>query len=138
MNHTILLDTGPLVAWLSDQDEWHRWAVEQFEMLEPPLVTCEAVLTEACFLYAREGGQPAGVIGNVRSGILRVPFEISDEAAAVETLMARYADAPMSLADACLVRLSELYRDCRVLTLDRHFKRYRRFGRSVIPLLSPW
>jgi len=53
-------------------------------------------------------------------------------------LLEKYADAPMSLADACLVRLSELHRDSRVLTLDRHFLRYRRLGRSLIPLICPW
>jgi uncharacterized protein len=69
---------------------------------------------------------------------LKVDFEITNEAAALEVLMKRYADRPMALADACLVRLSELHKDCRVFTLDRHFKQYRRYGRSVIPLLSPW
>jgi len=138
MSEVVILDTGPLVAWLSDMDAWHAWAAEQFGLLSPPFVTCEAVLTEACFLYAREGGQPARILGKVRAGILQIPFEISDEAAAIETLLTRYADAPMSLADACLVRLSERHKACRVLTLDRHFNHYRRYGRSVIPLISPW
>ncbi len=138
MSKVIILDTGPLLAWLSDKDAWHGWAVEQFASLQPQFVTCEAVLTEACFLYAREGGDPARIIGKVRTGTLQVPFEIGDEAGALETLMKRYADTPMALADACLVRLSEIYKDCRVFTLDRHFNTYRRYGRSVIPLLSPW
>ena len=69
--------------------------------------------------------------------VVKVPFDITDEAAAVEKLMRRYADIPMSFADACLVRLSELYADCRVFTIDRHFRQYRRNGRQVIPLLSP-
>lgn len=132
-----ILDTGPLVAWLSDRDEWHRWACEEFARLEPPLLTCEAVLTEACFLYAREGGEPAALMSKVAKGFLQIPFKMADEAAALEVLMRRYADTPMSLADACLVRLSELHRDSRVFTLDRDFKHYRRYGRSVIPLLSP-
>lgn len=138
MSVTIILDTGPLAAWLCDTDRWHQWAVGQFGALEPPFVTCEPVLTEACFLLAREGGDPAKILGKVRTGVLQIPFEIGDEAAALEVLMKRYADTPMALADACLVRLSELHKDCRVFTLDRHFKQYRRYGRSVIPLLSPW
>lgn len=72
------------------------------------------------------------------AGFLKVGLEIADEAGALETLMSRYAETPMSLADACLVRLAEMHKDCRVFTLDRHFKHYRRYGRSVIPLLSPW
>jgi predicted nucleic acid-binding protein len=138
MKDATVIDTGPLVAWLSEKDAWHGWAVEQFGLLEPPFLTCEAVLTETCFLYAREGGEPARILAKVRSGLLQVRIEINDEAATLETLMARYRDTPMSLADACLVRLSEIHKDCRIFTLDRHFKHYRRFGRSVIPLLSPW
>lgn len=138
MRETILLDTGPLVAWLCDTDQWHQWASAQFGVLEAPFVTCEPVLTEACFLYAREGGDPFKIIGKVGSGFLKVDFSVAGEAAALEVLMKRYADTPMALADACLVRLSEMHRNCRVLTLDRHFKHYRRHGRSVIPRLSPW
>ncbi len=138
MRETVLLDTGPLMAWLCSDEQWHTWTAEQFERLHPPFVTCEPVLTEACFLYAREGGDPASLIAKVTTGFLKIGLEVSTEAAALETLMKRYADTPMSLADACLVRLSELRRDCRVFTLDRDFKHYRRFGRSVIPLLSPW
>jgi predicted nucleic acid-binding protein len=67
-----------------------------------------------------------------------VAFDVETEAVALETLLRRYTDVPMSLADACLVRLSELHQDSRVFTLDRHFARYRRHGRQVIPLLAPW
>ena len=56
---------------------------------------------------------------------------------AFEELLRRYRNVPMSLADACLVRLSELYGDCAVLTLDSDFRIYRRHGRQVIPVLAP-
>ncbi|MDQ6914121.1 MAG: PIN domain-containing protein [Verrucomicrobiota bacterium] len=138
MREIVILDTGPLVAWLSARDAWHKWATEEFGRLEPPFVTCESVLSEACFIYLREGGEPARVLAKVRSGLIQPSFAVADEVGALEVLMRRYADKPMSLADACLVRLSELHKDCRVFTLDRHFKHYRRFGRSIIPLLSPW
>lgn len=62
MSGVIILDTGPVVAWLCATDQWHRWAVPEFERLEPPLVTCEPVLTEACFLYAREGGDSVKIL----------------------------------------------------------------------------
>jgi uncharacterized protein len=81
---------------------------------------------------------PVIILRKVRDGTLRPAFEIADEAATLEPLMSRYADTPMSLANACLVRLSKLHRNGRVFTLDRHFKHDRRYGRSVIPLLSPW
>ncbi len=74
----------------------------------------------------------------LRQGTIQVAFDIETEAATIETLMRRYNDVPMSLADACLVRLSELNPDSRVFTLDRDFTRYRRHGRHIIPLLAPW
>jgi predicted nucleic acid-binding protein len=138
MKEVVILDTGPLVAWFCETDSWHQWAAEQFGLLEPPLVTCEPVLTEACFLYARQGGQSVKIVNKVQAGALNIGLEICNEAASLETLMKRYADAPMALADACVVRLAEIHKDCRVFTVDRHFKRYRRYGRSMIPLLSPW
>lgn len=138
MREVVILDTGPLVALYDARDEHHRWARETMDLLPAAVITCEPVLTEACFLLARGGADPIRILRAVREGVLQPAFELRDEAAALETLMARYADTPMSLADACLVRLAEIHRDCRVLTLDRHFARYRRYGRSVIPLLSPW
>lgn len=138
MKDSVLLDTGPLVAWLCRGDRWHRWAVEIFATIAPPMVTCEPALTEACFLYAREGGDPGRLLAAVSAGHIRIGLAVEHEATAISALLEKYADAPMSLADACLVRLSELHRDSRVLTLDRHFLRYRRLGRSLIPLICPW
>jgi predicted nucleic acid-binding protein len=94
------------------------------------------VLTEACFLIQRNGGQPAEVLRKVQAGVIVVALELQTEAAALETLMCRYEDTPKSLANACLVRLSELHSDCRVFTLDADFRRYRRHGGQVIPLLA--
>ena len=51
--------------------------------------------------------------------------------------MQRYSDTLMSLADACLVRLTERFPDCRLFTLDSDFEHYLRNGRQVIPLLHP-
>lgn len=133
-----LLDSGPLVAFYSTRDRYHEWAFAHFHALPPPLLTCEAALSEACFLLWRDGGRPAVIPGAVRAGIIQIAFDLAAEAAAVETLMRRYSDIPMSLADASLVRLSELHSDCRVFTLDSHFRRYRRHGRQIIPVLAPW
>lgn len=138
MKEVILMDTGPLVALYNARDEHHAWVCEQMRRMPDEVITCEPVLTEACFLLARTRTSPTRILQAVRRGILKPSFELADEAAALETLMSRYADTPMSLADACLVRLSEIHRDCRIFTLDRDFKHYRRFGRSVIPMLSPW
>jgi uncharacterized protein len=133
----VIVDAGPLAAYLNVQDAWHDWATEQFENLEPPLITCEPVLTEVSFLIQRSGGNPWQIVESLRGGVLKIEFHISNETRAIESLMRRYADVPMSLADACLVRLSEIHDNCRMLTTDRHFKLYRRNGRQVIPLIFP-
>ena len=133
-----LLDTGPLVAYMSDRDEWHEWAVTQFSSLRPPLLTCQPVLAETCFLIQRNGGQPAETLQLLQLGVFEAALDLNTEAAALEALMRRYDDMPISLADACLVRMSEVHADCRLLTLDRDFRRYRRHGRQMIPLLAPW
>ena len=138
MSEQVLLDTGPLVAILNKRDAHHQWACEAIDGLNPPFMTCEAVITEAMFLIQRSGGDPTVPLKLLKQGDLVIDFSISNESGALETLMKRYANVPMSLADACLVRLSEIHKDCRVFTLDKDFNIYRRYGRSVIPVISPW
>jgi uncharacterized protein len=132
-----LLDTGPLVGYLNATDQYHLWAVAQFEALESPVITCEPVWAEAAYLLAKRGGNPLALWPALRSGGVSLAFSLRAEYESVASLMRRYADIPMSLADACLVRMSEMRPDCQVLTTDAHFKLYRRFGRQVIPLISP-
>jgi predicted nucleic acid-binding protein len=133
----IIVDTGPLVAYFNRRDRWHRWVAEQMAAISPPLVTCEPVLTEACFLIHRAGGSAADLIRKVVQRGLEIGIDLEEDASSVESLMQRYSDTPMSLADACLVRLTERYPDCRLFTLDSDFEHYRRNGRQVIPLLQP-
>ena len=138
MRREIILDTGPLVALLNSRDSHHRWAQEQWDTIEPPLLTCEAVVSEACFLARRlvHRGQEK-VLEFVRRGVLDLSFRLVDGIDAVVPLVKKYRDIPMSLADACLVRMSELHRTSPVLTLDRDFTIYRRNRQQRIPLLSP-
>ncbi len=103
----------------------------------PPFITCEPVLTEACFLIQRAGGRPIDLIRKVRQGGLIIGIDVAGETAAIESLMQRYVDTPMSLADPCLVRLSECMPDCRLFTLGSDFEHYRRNARQTIPLLYP-
>ena len=135
---TVIVDTGPLVAQLVGADAHHAWAAEQFEILRPPLLTCEPVLSEACHIIHRHGGDPSCVVELVDKNLLEVAFTLDDHIPEVLQLMRRYADVPMSLADACLVRMSELHRRCRVMTTDTDFRLYRRNARLVISLLAPW
>jgi len=134
---TLLLDTGPLFAYLSENDANHDWAITQFAAIQEPMVTCEPVLAEAVYLLSQRGGNPDGIWSFLRRGMIRVPFRLDVEFESIAVLMRRYADVPMDLADACLIRLAELHHDCRVFTTDSDFRIYRRFGRQVIPILFP-
>lgn len=134
---SVVVDTGPIVALLDADDHHHAWVKAQFERLRPPLLTCEAVLTETSFLIARGGGDAGSVIELVERGVLNVAQLFNTEAASVARLMRRYKSVPMSLADACLVRLIELTSHSTLFTLDSDFEIYRQKGRRVIPLLVP-
>jgi predicted nucleic acid-binding protein len=133
-----ILDTGPLVAFLNPADNHHEWAAAQLRRLKPPLLTCEIVLGEACFVLQARGRDPSAVLDMVARGAVKVEFSLTSDVEAVRRLLRRYADMGASLADVCLVRMSEIYSNCQVLTLDRDFLIYRRDGRRVIPLIAPF
>lgn len=132
-----LLDTGPLVALLKRDERHHAWALDTFAALDGRLLSCEAVLTEAFFLLQRWPGLVASILERVEQGRLQVE-PLAQDAASLRRLMSRYANVPMSFADACLVQLSERHPAAKVLTLDSDFAVYRRRGRQVIPLIAPW
>jgi predicted nucleic acid-binding protein len=133
----VLLDTGPLVAVLCAGDRDHGWTVERFRSLAPPFLTCEPVVAEACYLVEQRGVSGAVILERIENGLLKIALPIEDHCAALKKLMTRYASVPMSLADSCLVRMSEIYPDCNVFTLDRDFRVYRRNGRQIIPTITP-
>jgi len=132
----VLLDAGPLVAYLYPHDAYHNWAVGQFEAANTPFLTCEPVLTESCFLTVRNGQAPVRVLQLLRAGALQIAFDIEEELMTVQALMERYADVPMSLADACLVRMAEITA-LPICTLDSDFGIYRLQGRRPINVISP-
>jgi predicted nucleic acid-binding protein len=133
----VLLDTGPLVSFLADGLVHHLWAVEQWKQLRPPMLTCEPVLTEAAFLLKREGRDTDVLFALLERGIIRIGLAVEDQQADLRVLMRRYRNRPMSLADACLVRMSEIHGAAEVLTLDGDFRIYRRHGNKVIPVRMP-
>jgi predicted nucleic acid-binding protein len=132
-----LIDTGPLVSFLASGVRHHAWIRDQWKLFRPPLLTCEPVLTEAAFLLKREGGEADSLFALLERGAIRIALDIQEEQADVRALMHRYRNRPMSLADACLVRLSELYATAEVFTLDSDFRIYRRHGNKVIRVLMP-
>jgi predicted nucleic acid-binding protein len=133
---SIILDTGPLVGFLDASDQWHSWSLAQFAELPSPMLTCEAVLSEATYLLG--GGEAVErVFEMVELGALDVVPLFPGESSRIRGFMARYASRAQ-LADACLVRLSELNPRCRVLTTDgADFRVYRRHRNERIPVVAP-
>lgn len=124
MNPT-LLDTGVIVGLLDRSEAHHPRCVSALEGLGGPLVTCEAVITESCYLLRQVPGAAETVIENVERGIFQIPFQLSRSASLVRKLMRKYRDRPMDLADACLVQLADELNTGDILTLDREFESYR-------------
>lgn len=136
-NKRVIIDTGPLVAFLNKRDTHHDWASSQFSLLAPPFITCEAVLSEACFLLRNFQNGPKNILELVDRGLIILPFNFELESKALIQLLDKYKNIPMSLADGCLVRLSEQISDSIICTLDTDFKIYKRNKREIIPLIIP-
>ncbi len=140
MARRVFVDTGPIVALLDRRDTHHEWAKREIAHLREPLLTCEAVVSEVFFLLSRVRGGNATLIALLRDGLVRMAanFSYRDHSAEILDRLERYSSVPMSFADACLVRISEIERDCLVFTTDRDFLIYKRNRRQSIPLISPF
>ena len=130
-----LLDTGVVVALLDRDERHHQTCVETVSDVIGPIVTCEAVIAEACYLLRRMQGAPEAVIRNVATGVFQTPVRLADRAASIEKLLKKYRDVPMDLADACLVDLADQIDSGQILTLDRDFEVYRWRSRRKFELL---
>lgn len=137
MTRQAIIDTGPLVAFLDRDERNHAWSVAQIQTLAEPLLVCEAVLTEALFLLRRMPSAQIAVLNLLNNGALEINFRLADNLKETQALLAKYADVPMSLADACIVRMAELNAGHAVFTLDSDFKIYRKYGNKQLKLISP-
>lgn len=135
MAESVLVDAGFLVALLSRRDAHHRWAVAQAERHPPPWKTCEAALSEAFHLLGAGGVSALGAL--LRRQTVTVAFDLGDHVDAVVRLTLKYAELPSSLADACLVRMTEVVANPLVLTTDTDFRVYRRHSRQAVPCVTP-
>jgi predicted nucleic acid-binding protein len=132
-----ILDTGALVGSLDSDDQWHGWSATQFALIRQPALTCDAVISEACFLLREVPGARQKIFTLIERGILRIVPVLPEESPFVRVLLTRYGKR-MDYADACLVRMSELNPAHTVVTTDTaDLKIYRRFTRQVIPLIVP-
>ena len=135
MAKTVLVDSGALIALLRRDDQHHQWASATAEQIAAPWQTCDAALSEAFFLIGRAGRPKLAEL--LRRRIVVSTFSFDDEYNATLDLMDKYAGVPMSLADACLVRMTEMLADPVLITTDSDFRVYRRHSRQVIPCLLP-
>lgn len=135
---TIIADAGPLVAYLDKGEEHHEWVCSALAELSEPMLTCDAVLVETAFVLSRKGKSPEIVFKLLEEELVTAAFEISRHRRELTALMQTYRGVPISVTDACLVRMSELHRASVVFTLDRDFLIYRRHGRQRIPILAPF
>ena len=115
-----ILDAGPLIAALNRRDEHHLWAREALDRVGPPLYSCPEAMAEAAAMTA----QPMAIVEMIQSGEIILAFDLTEQCAGVLALLKKYADRDMDLADACIVRMSELIRDCHVLTVDQRISRF--------------
>jgi uncharacterized protein len=135
MAASVIVDAGFIVAILSRRDTHHRWARETATRFPPPWQTCEAVVSEAAHLLGRSGRLPLHAL--LRRQSLTIAFDLRRELEPVLRLIDKYATVPMSLADACLVRMTEIHADPILLTTDADFRIYRRHSRHVVPCAMP-
>lgn len=136
MLRQVIVDTGVIVALLDQREPMHAQVTQKLAEIVPPLLTCEAVISEAAFLLQRANRGQEGLLMLLRQGQLEVRFSLSTELLAVLDLMERYRSVPASLADAELVRMAELYPSSSVFTLDSDFQIYRKNRDVPIPLVT--
>lgn len=120
-----LLDTGVIVALLDRSEKHHQACAKAVQAIDAPLITCEAVIAETCYLLRNLAGAPEAVIENVSAGIFQIPFQLSKHTAVLKQILKKYRDRRIDLADACLIRLADEFETQDILTLDKDFHIYR-------------
>ena len=133
----MILDTGPLVAFLNRRDKFHNWALEHWDHIRPCMLTCEAVISEACFLLTGTESGIDSVMQMIQRKIIAISFHLDEHIKPVKSLIVKYRSVPISLADACLIKMSELHPESRIFTLDSDFNLYRKNRRRIIPTIIP-
>jgi predicted nucleic acid-binding protein len=90
-----------------------------------PLVTCEAVIAEACYLLRSIDGAPEAIVENVENGVFQIPLSLSRSAGVIRRIVKKYRRRPADFADACLICLAQELNTDEILTLDSDFRIYR-------------
>jgi predicted nucleic acid-binding protein len=133
----VLVDTGPLVAIFSPEDEHHDICIKTLPDLPGPLFSCWPVVTEAAWLFRGADQRVEEFLESVSGGLLELLPISSLEARSIAKVMRRFSDLPAQLADATLVYLAEREDIDTIFTLNRRdFSVYRIGGKrpfNIIP-----
>ena len=121
----VLLDSSVIVTLLHRGEQRHAECAALLESLDRPLITCEAVITESCYLLKRSPEAMQAMLANVEQGVFDIRFQLSESIAHVSTLMKKFGDIPASFADACLIQMADELNTGDILTLDTDFLSYR-------------
>jgi len=118
----VLLDASVVVALLDRSERYHERCVAAVQELQCPLVTCEAVVAESCYLLSRLPAAVDALLENVARGIFQLPFQLSRTAEEVSRIMRKYRNVPADLADACLIYAAAQLGGGKILTPDHNFE----------------
>jgi uncharacterized protein len=132
-----IVDTGPLVAFFDRAERHHRWIAQprRGNRSATPRLRPGA---HRSAISARALSEGTGRLFELlQNGALSIVFRIEEHVGALRRLLQKYRDSPMSLADACVVRMAEIYDRHAVLTLDSDFSVYRKHGRVPLTLIHP-
>ena len=94
MERKIIVDTGPLVAFLNRDDRFHEWAVEQWAHIRSPMLTCKAVIAESCFLLRHLENGSESVLKLMGRKVLHIGLRLVEEHNHIMKYLRRYAISP--------------------------------------------
>ena len=133
----ILIDAGPLVALVDADDQYHEKCVDCLKTLREPLVTVWPPLVEAVYLLGDLPKAQEALWEMLARGAVQLMSLGMADIPRIRELMIKYADQPMDLADAALVRVAEREGIRRIFTVDRNdFGVYRLHGRVGLSIVQ--
>jgi uncharacterized protein len=134
----VLLDTGVIVALFDRSERRNAECVAAINSTGAPLITCEAVIAESCYLLRDFRGAAERIMENIASGAFQIGLQLSRNAAAIRRILRQYRDRKIDFADACLIHLANELRTGEILTLDSDFEIYRWSGNRRFDPLIPY
>jgi|AntRauTorcE11897_2_1112592.scaffolds.fasta_scaffold00548_8 predicted nucleic acid-binding protein len=136
----ILVDTGPLYAFFNKRDQWNWWVGKTLGEYEPPLYTCESVISETIFLLQRSSLEIRGLMELIARGhlVVQPAFTSKNDQNRIQQILTNYQNLPASFADACIVRMAEVHNSTQIMTFDSDFTIYRKSGGEPLNLISPF